>query len=196
MRRGGAPSAGVVLSRIFEGHVAGHGHSTFLILGVDSTDNRYGEVCHGRAKSARGPISGHLPQIRPGAGSRISGGWQTARQPATRAKARNGASSGKIGPSPSPASGEGIPGQRQWRRSRIFLLGKCSARLALQPCSFSTAPWSWQRGPNHPAAGNHPGASGATPPESGGVFLKNSPPQMRRGGAPSAGVVLTKSKQV
>jgi len=41
-------------------------------------------------------------------------------------------------------------------------------------------------------ADNHPGAQGATPPESGGKLLKNSPPQMRRGGALSAGVVLTR----
>jgi len=40
-----------------------------------------------------------------------------------------------------------------------------------------------------PAGDNHPGAQGAAPPESGGEFLKNFPPQMRRGGAPSAGVV-------
>jgi len=38
---------------------------------------------------------------------------------------------------------------------------------------------------------NHPGAIGATPPDSGGEPFKNSPPQMRRGGAPSAGVVLS-----
>jgi enterochelin esterase-like enzyme len=31
---------------------------------------------------------------------------------------------------------------------------------------------------------------GATHPESGGKLAANSPPQMRRGGAPSAGVVL------
>jgi len=41
-------------------------------------------------------------------------------------------------------------------------------------------------------ADNHPVAKGATPPESGGEFLRNSPPQLRRGGAPSAGVVLTR----
>jgi len=40
------------------------------------------------------------------------------------------------------------------------------------------------------AAGNHPGAQGATPPESGGKFFNSSPPQMRRGDAPSGGVVL------
>ena len=42
-----------------------------------------------------------------------------------------------------------------------------------------------------PATNNHPGAQGATPPDSGGELRRNSPPQMRRGGAPSAGVVLT-----
>jgi hypothetical protein len=36
---------------------------------------------------------------------------------------------------------------------------------------------------------NHSGARSATPPESGGEFLKSTPPQMRRGGAPGAGVV-------
>jgi len=39
---------------------------------------------------------------------------------------------------------------------------------------------------------NHPCAQGTTPPESGGELLTDSPPQMRRGGAPSAGVVLTR----
>jgi long-chain acyl-CoA synthetase len=39
---------------------------------------------------------------------------------------------------------------------------------------------------------NHPGAQRATPPESGGEPLKNSPPQMRRGGALSAGVALNR----
>jgi len=43
-----------------------------------------------------------------------------------------------------------------------------------------------------PTADNHPGAQGATPPESGGELLRNSPPQMRRDGAPSAGVVLSR----
>ena len=47
---------------------------------------------------------------------------------------------------------------------------------------------------NHRAVGNHPGTQGATPPESGGEFLKNSPPQIRRGGALSAGVVLRKGQ--
>jgi len=37
----------------------------------------------------------------------------------------------------------------------------------------------------------HLGAQAPTPPESGGVLLKNSAPQLRRGGAPSAGVVLS-----
>jgi len=36
-------------------------------------------------------------------------------------------------------------------RSALGLLGrntrKCSARLAFQPCGFSTAPWSWRSGP-------------------------------------------------
>jgi tetratricopeptide (TPR) repeat protein len=41
-----------------------------------------------------------------------------------------------------------------------------------------------------PSADNHPGAFDATPPESGGEPEKSSPPQMRRGGAQSAGVVL------
>jgi len=36
---------------------------------------------------------------------------------------------------------------------------------------------------------DHPGAQDTTPPESRGEFLQNSPPQMRRGGALSAGVV-------
>jgi hypothetical protein len=40
------------------------------------------------------------------------------------------------------------------------------------------------------------GAQGATPPESGGELLKNSPPQMRRGGAPSAGVVMNRIPEV
>jgi len=57
------------------------------------------------------------------------------------------------------------------------------------------SPGGWKDGADEPAeksliVDNHPGAQGATPPESGGVVFKNSPPQMRRGGAPSAGVVL------
>jgi hypothetical protein len=40
---------------------------------------------------------------------------------------------------------------------------------------------------------NHPGARRATPPESGGEFLKpGSPPQMRRGGARGDGVVVNR----
>ena len=34
-----------------------------------------------------------------------------------------------------------------------------------------------------------------TPPESGGEPLRNSPPQLRRGGAPSDGVVLSQRSQ-
>ena len=49
-------------------------------------------------------------------------------------------------------------------------------------------------GENAPPRINHPGARRATPPESGGELFKNSPPQMRRGGAPSAGVVLTSKR--
>jgi hypothetical protein len=38
-------------------------------------------------------------------------------------------------------------------------------------------------------------ALSATPPDSGGESLRNSPPQMRRGGALSAGVVLNRGER-
>jgi tRNA modification GTPase len=48
-----------------------------------------------------------------------------------------------------------------------------------------------------PLADNHPIRQLTdTPPESGGELLKHSPPQMRRGGAPSAGVVQSADLKV
>ena len=81
------------------------------------------------------------------------------------------------------------------------LINEKAGQKPVRDCRFEVLDLAWkmpgkggaeQAAAKLPTADNHLSAQGASPPEPGGELFKGSPPQMRRGGALSAGVVLTR----